>query len=788
MFNFHRERPLSGYVRLVDHVSPNIALLKDGSAFAMFELDGLPAQTLDMDALVRRRSNWNHVLCGLASTDGLVLHNWVCRGFATEQSYPQGVFRSQYAAAADGRYRARLLDRFLFLNRTYVGVMLRPPRMAGEWIGDQVEKHQQGRDIANEAPIERIRRLRSLCDSLAEDLAPYHPRLLGYRTDNRGIVFTEIGEALVFAMTGVWRSVGLQAGRRFGELFSERIITGPEAIEIRGPGQSSWAACFGSKHMPHACPPGAWDGFQSASYRSTIAQTWRPLQTQQALALMGRKQNRMVGAGDRAHSQIQALTLAMDEVQSGRMAMGDHSGVVTVFVDDLADMRTVATKAWHTLQDAGSQVAREDSALEAAYMTMLPGNGRFRPRPGVISSWNYASLASMHAYPSGTAKGYWGDPHAIFRTVAGTAFRYHLHVNQSANIFVYGSTRSGKTSWLAWLLIQAQRTGVQCVVWDKDRGLEIACRALGGSYSAIRHPTHIAPLKALTDSPEDVHHIARLTRGVIFESDPTYKFTAEEDRRLFIGIRAVMALPPEDRWFADVRSFLGVARDGAGAKLEKWCAGYNGELAWVLDNPRDQIDLTANVIGFDVTEFLKDSIVSGPIMSHLLYRTGKLADGRRLLYIVDEGWRVVDIPAFADDAMDGFKTGGKKNFGVVFATQSIADALKSRIGHTIREQVKTIVGFAVERPDRADFKMLKYSDRECEIVEELQPGTGTFLLSQGNRSTVLTLPLDKMKDDIAVLSGNEISVQTLDDVRAELGDAAPPERLIEEFHRQRERV
>jgi type IV secretory pathway VirB4 component len=69
-------------------------------------------------------------------------------------------------------------------------------------------------------------------------------------------------------MTGIWRPVGLQTDRRIGMLFGERIICGQETIEIRGPGQSSWAACYGAKHMPYRCPPGALDGFLSASFRS----------------------------------------------------------------------------------------------------------------------------------------------------------------------------------------------------------------------------------------------------------------------------------------------------------------------------------------------------------------------------------------------------------------------------------------------------------------------------------------------------------------------------------------
>ena len=360
------------YVHLVEHVTPFVIIMKDGSVFALIAVDGMPAQTLDEHVLYQLRRGLSHAVCGIGTTDGLVLYSWVCRGFAPPSVYPQGKFRSAFAEQLDRRYRTKLFDRFLFLNKTYVGVMIRPRQFVGEWLGSKLAKIRPDRDITDETPIERIRRLMQVCDILKADIDRYRPRQLGLRVAN-GRTYSEIAEALAFAMTGVWRQVGLQANRRVGMLFSERIIVGPEAIEIRGPGKSSWAACFGAKHMMWDAPPGALDGFLSAPFRSTIAQSWRPIATQDALTLMGRKQNRMVSSGDRASSQIAELDLAMDEVQSHRMMMGEHGLVITAFSDDLPAMKTVATQAWNTLQAAGAQVAREDAALEVSLFLHAAG-------------------------------------------------------------------------------------------------------------------------------------------------------------------------------------------------------------------------------------------------------------------------------------------------------------------------------------------------------------------------------------------------------------------------------
>jgi type IV secretion system protein VirB4 len=778
------DRSTDIYVQAYEHAAPRVVIFKDDSVFAMFEVDGLPPQTMDTALVYRARRHCNHIWNGLASTEGLVLHSWVCRGFAPPSIYPAGVFRSQFARDLNERYRARLMDGMLYLNKTYIGVLLRPPRPAGEWLHKQTAWLRRDRDVTDETPIERIRRLMRVCDILQASLAPYKPRRLGLRAAH-GHRFTEIGEALAFAMTGVWRPVGLQSGRRIGQLFSERIIVTRETIEIRGPGRSVWAACFGPKTMMETCPPGTLDGFLEAPFRSTIHQCFRPLRTTPSLEIMGRQQNRMVSAGDRAHSQIASLDIAMDEVQSGRMAMGDYNLVVTAFTDDLSAMRTVADEACLILQNAGAQVAREDTALQAAYFTMLPANDQLRPRPGTISTWNYAALAGMHAFPAGDEKGHWGDAIMLLRTTGGTPFWLQLHVNRVANIVLFGESGSGKSAFLAFAVAQSERLGIQVVLWDKDRGLEIVTRAVGGRYLSLRNPTGVAPLKALSGSAEDIHHLTQLIRGQITVRDG-YVMTPEEDRRLVVGLRALMALPPQDRWMGDLRAFLGVD-GGAGRRLEKWCRHFDGEYAWVTDNDCDMVKLDAHVLGFDVTQFLDDPMVCGPIMTHLLYRTGKLADGRRILYIVDEGWKVVNIPAFAEAAMDGLKTDRKKNAGIIFGSQSIRDGLDSPIGYTIREQCPTVIAFPVKRPDRADFKALRYTDRECEIIEGLQPGTGQFLLRQGDRSVVVQLALHGLSDELAVLSGNEKNVRILGAVRERhAGIENDPARLIEEFHRVRE--
>ena len=99
-------------------------------------------------------------------------------------------------------------------------------------------------------------------------------------------------------------------------------------------------------------------------------------------------------------------------------------------------------------------------------------------------------MAPFHDYPRGAKAGHWGEPVTLLRTTGGTAYRLHWHaptetVQDLGNVFLAGPSGSGKTTLLLFLLAMASRQGAQIVFVDKDRGGEIAARALSGRYLVL---------------------------------------------------------------------------------------------------------------------------------------------------------------------------------------------------------------------------------------------------------------------------------------------------------------
>src|SRR3546814_5953023 len=87
------------------------------------------------------------------------------------------------------------------------------------------------------------------------------------------------------------------------------------------------------------------------------------------------------------------------------------------------------------------------------------------------------------------------------------------------------------------------------------------------------------------------------------------------------------------------------------------------------------IDWSSDVGSSDLceTEGLTGSSAAAAVLAYLFHRIEGRLDGRPTLIIIDEGWLVLDSPAFAAQLREWLKTLRKKNASVLFATQSLAD-------------------------------------------------------------------------------------------------------------------
>jgi len=435
-------------------------------------------------------------------------------------------------------------------------------------------------------------------------------------------------------------------------------------------------------------------------------------------------------------------------------------------------------------------VAREDLALEAAFWAQLPGNFPVRPRKAPITSRNFAAMAPFHNYPTGRASGnHWGDALSLFVTSARSPYHFSLHASDpmdpdggsrkdTGHTLICGPTGSGKTVLIGFLIAMLDRQGATQVIFDKDHGLEILVRALGGEYLPLKNgvSTGFNPLQLpITAANVEFLRAWLLSLSEGPSSRPHRAGAVREAADLDQALRGTLALEPSARRLSRLVEFLDrTDPEGLHARLARWCESCRGEYAWVFDNPRDTVVSRLSgrsTIGFDVTEFLDHALIRSPITLYLFHLVRQLLDGRRLVCWMDEFWRLLADPAFEKFAKDGPKTWRKLNGVMCLATQSPSDVLDSSISRTLVEQTPTKVFFPNADADADEYTQgFGLSEREFKLIkDQLEAGSRMFLVKQAHHSVVCQLDLKGFDAELAVISGRAEEVGRMHRVIAAMG-------------------
>jgi type IV secretion system protein VirB4 len=749
------ETLLGDKIPLEDHIADDVVLTRGNGVLAMFSADGVFPDTADDTDIAAWFDRLHNALKNIAAED-VELTVYQCRGETDPSGYEAGLHRAPFARKLDTAYRDSLFRGLLYANRLFLAVQVHAPPTAAQsvarFLADAGTDPRAGIN-------ERKSRLNEICDLLQAQLGLFGLRRLGYVRRGR-VIFDEIAEAIVFAMTGAWRQIGATTGRMGHAMFSEVLRFRRKHLEIHGAGDPAYAAMYAFKEYPATTWPGMFHGLAVAPYRCTLMQSYRFLSNAAGMGAVGRKQNKMLTAGDKAFSQSEALTTAADELMSRKWVLGDHSLVLIAFADSPRAIAEVGNAAWRDLADCGLVATRMSHALQAAYLSMLPGGGFWRPRPGFVKSSNFVAFAPLYNWPAGEERGHWpGPPIAIFRTLAGTPYRFHWQVGDVGNTLITGATGSGKTTLAAFLLaMTAGRARV--VALDHKRGWDLLIHRMGGDYAVLgAGEPHLAPLKVLDAAPRNIEFLSDLIRGCIGG-----KMTEEEGRRLALGLATIMELPPEDRGLGELRAFFDNEPEGAGARLEKWCWG--GELGWVIDAPVDTVRF-GQLNGLDTTALLENARARGPALAYLYHRISLLLDGTPLLIPCDEGWRALIDPTFRGIIERQLRTIRGRNGAVVFITQSPRDIIDSGIVNILVEQCPSQFHLANPRGTREDYvDGLKLTSGQFEALRGLQGGEGLFLLVQGDKSVVAQLPMRGLDRFIRVLSAREEDLQRVDRIGA----------------------
>jgi type IV secretion system protein VirB4 len=762
-----KEKPAGFHLPYARHVDDHTIETRSGLLMQTIHLRGLLFETADTEELNYRKRLRDATLQSIGSSHFAIYHHIVRRRIDPDLA---GDYQDGFSRRLDTIWRTRLASKHLYVDDLFLTLMRRP--LQGRAGGLDRVRNLFGRvdeGEAAQAAGER-RQLDTARDALMAALGQYEPRLLGVYETPQGIC-SEPLEFLSSLYNGEMRPVLLPHQDLGAYLPYRRVSFGQETAELGAYAGSprSFLGIVSIKDYPGQTAPGMLDELLRMPFELTISQSFAFVERQQALSRMNLALRRMRSAEDEAVSLRFDLTNAKDEVAAGRAGFGEHHMTIAIRGDTPQAVDEGVAEAQAALADLGINAVREEIGLEAAFWAQFPGNFPYIARRGLISTGNFAGLASGHNFPLGQATGnHWGDAVTLLETTAAGPYFFNFHQGDLGNFTVIGPSGSGKTVVLNFLLAQARKFRPRIIFFDKDRGAELFIRAIGGRYDLLRPGTAsgLNPLQ-LPDSAVNrqflIDWLALLAGGA----------DIDEIARIKDAVDANFDQPVEHRRLLHLAELFRGGERPHGAdlwsRLKPWWG--DGERAWLFDNPVDRTDLDAESVGFDMTSILDDPAMRTPAMMYLFHRVEERLDGTAAIIVVDEGWKALDDDVFVRRIKDWEKTIRKRNGIVGFATQSAQDALESRIASAIIEQAATQIFMANPKARASDYiEGFGLTPHEYELVRALPDNARCFLIKHGSDSVVARLNLSGEHELLTILSGRERTVRLLDEIRQTSGD------------------
>src|SRR5580700_7310387 len=590
------------------HVSEHVIRTKAGDYVQVFRLSGASFESADDEQL----NNWHERLAialrNVASPN-VALWTHVIR--RRERFYPEGLFDEGFASELNQHYKERISGERLMVNELYLATVYRSTTgVVTNWASKILSRTSRGAvELDLRSALDACEKLRQ---TLQASLDRYEIEPLGLY-EHRGQLCSRVLEFLGLLINGEWQRTPLPRAPLNEILSTSRPVFGVESIEYRSPTHTQLGAMLGIKEYPTPTVTGMFHALLSAPFPLVLTQSFTFLTKASGQGLLQRQYARMLNAGDLAVTQASQLKDALDALAGDEFVMGDHHLSLLVLTDSFsrydrpeldAQQRILNDRvgiARRMLSETNMAVAREDLALEAAYWGQLPGYFSRRLRKAPITSRNFAAMSPFHNYPVGRARGnHWGDALTLLITSARSPFFFSLHASDPkdpdggsrrdvGHTFLCGPTGGGKTVIIGFLIAMLTKFGCTQVIIDKDRGLEILVRALGGEYLPLKNgtPTGCNPLQ-LPPTPANVDFLKAwlrlLARTQAGEGAPLLAVREESD--LELALRGTLALDLSERRLSRLIEFLDpTSVDGVYARLSPWCHLTAGDYAWAFDNP-----------------------------------------------------------------------------------------------------------------------------------------------------------------------------------------------------------
>ena len=747
---FIRESYLAEHLPYFALATDDVMVLREGDLLATLRLDGLNPMTTEDDRLDALKRAVAAIVAQTGNTFGFYIH----RVSVPQDLDLKPVEGDTFASHVDARWAAHIKGLRPSKRQMYLSVIRRPNLAARipflralarkAWIKDRAARVQELNEVMGFFFV-------ALSSANPVRLTKTGGEWLGYLNTLNAGSFSPIA----FGQSPLPLSHTISDCRA---TFDGDVVT----ITCATTGAVKYGALFSIKSYPALTDVTLLDALD-LPLDIVLTNSFSPIPNNIMAERIQRIIRQMHASDDAAVSLRDQLALAADDQEAGRIAFGDHHLSIAVYAPDRDTLERAAAQIKRVGQEIMAVIVRENMALKATYFAQSPGNFGYRARKTPISSTNFADFAALHGSVEGRSndESPWGQSIAVLPTVGTSGYRFNFHEAGAAgkeptvgHTLVLGRTGTGKTLTTAFLTAQAQRVGARLFFFDKDRGLEMAVRALGGRYNEIRAgvPTGLNPLASEIDE-----------RGRAWLSDwlatlltRSGALSGEQSRHIQGAVTQNADAGAALQRFASFETlFQSLDDDGElQSRVAEWAPG--GRFGWVFDEPDrgQRLDLSGDIVGFDMTEILDMTTERMAVLSYIFRQIERVVEDRRpTIIVLDEAWKLLDDPYFGARLENLLVTLRKMNCVVIMMTQYPSQLRDSRVGKTIVETVPTQILFPNDRATVADYDFLRVNAKEAALLVQPTIGQRIALVRSAGDSVFVDADLSALGHLLPILGG-----------------------------------
>jgi type IV secretion system protein TrbE len=395
----------------------------------------------------------------------------------------------------------------------------------------------------------------------------------------------------------------------------------------------------------------------------------------------------------------------------------------------------------------GMQVKTESLNAVDAWLGSIPGNVNHQERRPIISTGNLVHMIPLSDIWAGEVKNkHLNAPSLLYTETGGNSpYRLNIHVGEVGHTMIVGPTGAGKSVLLNIIEAQFRKyKDAQIFIFDKGSSSRILTEAVGGNFYDLGNEKTALSFQPLAniDDEKEREWVYEWLCDFCEEQKKEGILDAATKNKLWdaLGTLKVYSDAKEHRTMLTLYNNL--TSDVNLRDIIKQLT-ESGPYGKIFDSNKDDLSFTSWQ-SFEMEKLMETKQIVCHTLMYIFHRIEQQLTGRPTIIVLDECWIFFDNPIFVAKIREWLKTLRKLNTSVIFATQSLADIVKSPILDTVLESCPSKMFLPFKKATEANYKKtyerFGLNEKQIKIIADSTPQRQYYYTSPlGSRKFELSL-------------------------------------------------